>query len=99
MTSTAWLANVARGELIDGDALLQALESGEIGGAYLDAPPGEPLPADSRLWSLPNVIITPHSSALSDRREARAARLFLENVNRFLEGQELANIVDLTAGY
>jgi phosphoglycerate dehydrogenase-like enzyme len=99
MKKTAWLANIARGGLIDPDALVEALRDGSIGGAYLDATDPEPLPADSPLWKLPNVIISPHSSWASERLDQRAADLFLDNLERYRSGRPLRNVVDLEAGY
>lgn len=95
----AWVANVARGALIDQAALLGALRSGHLGGAYLDVTVPEPLPAESELWSLPNVILTPHSSWATDRFDAGAAGLFVQNLDRYRRGAPLQNVVDLEEGY
>ena len=95
----AWVANIARGGLIDAAALIASLKSGHLGGAYLDVTDPEPLPADSELWSLPNVILTPHSSWATDHQLERAAEIFRENFERYLRGETLNNIVDLEAGY
>jgi phosphoglycerate dehydrogenase-like enzyme len=75
------------------------VDRGLIGGAYLDLTDPEPLPGGSRLWHMPNVIITPHSSASSPRFQERAAELFLDNLARFRDGRALRNAVDLTVGY
>jgi len=95
----AWVANIARGGLIDAAALIASLKSGHLGGAYLDVTDPEPLPADSELWSLPNVILTPHSSWATEHQLERAAEIFRENFERYLRGETLNNIVDLEAGY
>lgn len=99
MKSTAWIVNIARGPLIDQPALVEALQEGRIAGAYLDVTDPEPPPDESPLWTLPNVILTPHSSWASRRSDERAAALFLENLERFAAGAELRNLVDLGAGY
>jgi phosphoglycerate dehydrogenase-like enzyme len=99
MKRTAWIVNIARGGLIDDDALLPALREGRVGGAILDAFSVEPLPADSEYWRLENVIVTPHISWKSSRFKPRAATLFLANLDRFRRGERLTNIVDLDAGY
>jgi phosphoglycerate dehydrogenase-like enzyme len=99
MKKTAWVANIARGGLIEHEALVEALRTGSIGGAYLDATDPEPLPPESPLWKLPNVIISPHSSWASTRLDQRAAELFLDNLERYRSGRPLRNLVDLEAGY
>ncbi|HEY2599625.1 MAG TPA: D-2-hydroxyacid dehydrogenase [Candidatus Dormibacteraeota bacterium] len=95
----AWIANIARGGLIDQNALIAALKSGHLGGAYLDVHDPEPLPSDSELWSLANVIITPHASWATDHLMERAAEIFVDNFNRYLRGEPLKNVVDIDAGY
>jgi len=95
----AWLINVARGGVVDEAALVHALREGPLGGACLDVFEVEPLPKDSPLWDLPNVIITPHTSGLSPQLYQRSADLFLENLRRYVAGQSLLNVVDKTAGY
>jgi phosphoglycerate dehydrogenase-like enzyme len=99
MKRTAWLVNIARGALVDHAALVRALREGRIGGAYLDATDPEPLPPESPLWTMPNVIISPHSSAASTRLTERMVGLFLDNLDRFLSERPLRNVVDLEAGY
>ena len=99
MKAGAWILNVTRGWIIDQEPLLEALRAGRIGGAYLDVTDPEPLPAESELWRLPNVIVTPHSSWASGRFNERAAELFLDNLDRYLAGAPLRNVVDLLAGY
>jgi phosphoglycerate dehydrogenase-like enzyme len=86
------LVNVARGEVVDEEALVAALRERRIAGAYLDVFAQEPLPADSPLWDLPNVILTPHSAGFSDGNEQRVARMFLDNLARWSRGEPLANI-------
>jgi phosphoglycerate dehydrogenase-like enzyme len=87
----ARLVNVARGELVDEPALVAALQSGRLSGAFLDVFAHEPLPPDSPLWSLPNVIATPHSAGISDGNAARVQRLFLDNLARWCAGEALHN--------
>jgi phosphoglycerate dehydrogenase-like enzyme len=99
MKPGAWILNVTRGWIVDQAALLEALQAGRIGGAYLDVTDPEPLPPDSDLWRLPNVIITPHASWASRRFGERSAELFLDNLARYEAGRPLRNIVDLQAGY
>ncbi len=100
MKSGAWLINVARGDMVDQDALIAALRKRRIGGAFLDVVQPEPLPADHPLWTAPNTI---HSMHLSGRSQTgmimRATTLFLENVHAFVDGRAMKNIVDLDAGY
>jgi phosphoglycerate dehydrogenase-like enzyme len=99
MKSSAILVNVARGKLVDEDALADALERGQLGAAGLDAFRVEPLPAGHRLWSLPNVLITPHSASFAGDYWTPVVDLFLENVARFRRGDPLINVVDKTRGY
>jgi phosphoglycerate dehydrogenase-like enzyme len=89
----AVIVNNARGELIDEAALIEALERGEIAGAALDVFETEPLPEASRLWSLPNVIVTPHSSGTSPGNFHRATEIFLDNLARYVRGEGLRNEV------
>lgn len=99
MRPTAWVLNIARGPIIDEAALVEALRAGTIGGAALDALTTEPLPKDSPLWSLENVIITPHSSNSSPRVRERSVALFRENLRRYKAKEPLLNVVDVDAGY
>jgi D-2-hydroxyacid dehydrogenase (NADP+) len=95
----AFLINVARGKIVDTDALLAALESGRLAGAGLDVTEPEPLPAGHPLWKRDDVVITPHvagDAALSDQREVE---LYRENLRRFAAGEPLLNPVDKKAGY
>ena len=88
----ARLINVARGEVVDEPALIGALSGGRLAGAYLDVFSHEPLPAGSPLWSLPNVIATPHSAGFSDGNAARVVDIFLDNLRRWQAGQPLRNV-------
>jgi phosphoglycerate dehydrogenase-like enzyme len=99
MKPGAWLINVARGRLVDERALARALSDGSLGGAVLDTFRDEPLPADSPLYELPNVIITPHTAWSSGRVLDRSVELFCENLRRFSRGEPLHNIVDPGIGY
>ena len=99
MKPGAWLINIARGCLVDEMALLAALEEGRIGGACLDVFEQEPLPPESPLWRLPNVIITPHNSGWTRQAMARATDMFFDNLRRYVAGEPLHNIVDQAAGY
>jgi phosphoglycerate dehydrogenase-like enzyme len=85
----AQLVNVSRGEIVDQPALIEALRAGRLAGAFLDVFAQEPLPADSPLWSLPNVIVTPHSAGISDGNAARVQRMFLDNLQRWRAGEPL----------
>jgi phosphoglycerate dehydrogenase-like enzyme len=92
MRPGAWFVNVGRGEIVDEAALVDALVDEHLGGAGLDVFASEPLPADSPLWMLPNVIITPHSSGSTDRTHDRAVDLFVENFRRHTDGDTLRNV-------
>jgi phosphoglycerate dehydrogenase-like enzyme len=92
----ARVINVARGEIVDESALIEALQSGHLAGAYLDVFETEPLPAESLLWALPNVIVTPHNSGASSGNDARVMALFAANLERWLSGQPLVNEVAAT---
>jgi D-2-hydroxyacid dehydrogenase (NADP+) len=99
MKRGAFLVNIARGALVDDDALIMALKSGHLGGAALDVFTDEPLPPASPYWDLPNVLVTPHTSgAMANHWESLIA-LFLDNLRRFETGQPLLNLVDKQAGY
>ena len=89
----AILVNIARGALVDEEALASALRSGHLGGAALDVARVEPLPADSPLWDLPNVLITAHSASTVERENERLTDLFVENLRRFRAGEPLINEV------
>jgi phosphoglycerate dehydrogenase-like enzyme len=89
----AQLINVARGEVVVEQALIAALQSGHLGGAFLDVFEVEPLPADSPLWSLPGVMVTPHSAGPAAGNAARTAAIFMNNLRRWLQGEPLHNQV------
>jgi len=99
MKHGASLINVARGSLLDEAALIRALESGALGGAALDVANTEPLPAESPLWKAPNLMITPHTSGVSDRLWNRQAALLMELLERWFEGRDMFNRVDFERGY
>lgn len=99
MKPGAVLINLSRGSLVDEDALLRALQSGHLRGAALDVFAVEPLPEASLLWSLPNVVVCPHVSAVTPHFWRREADLILQNLARFLGGRSLLNVVDVEAGY
>ena len=99
MKKDAILINVSRGKLVDESALVEALSSNMIGGAGLDVFDQEPLDPASPLWSLPNVIITPHTSGFRPDHWDAATDLFAENLRRFDAGEPLLNVVDKDAGY
>ena len=95
----ACLINVGRGPLVDEAALALALHERKIGGAALDVFPKEPLAADSPLWDVPNLLITPHTAALTDKLWERHYTLFSENLRRYLDGKQLLAVVDKGKGY
>ena len=99
MKRHALLINVTRGKIVDGPSLLQALEAGLIGGAGLDVTPEEPLPEDSPLWDMKNVIITPHVAGGSPLRMDRTVDLFCENLKRLIAGEPLMSVIDKQKGY
>ena len=93
MKSSARLVNVGRGGLVDETALIEALARGGIAGAGLDVFAVEPLPSDSPLWDMPNVIITPHNSGSTMLANHRAAEIFIDNLDRFVRNEALRNEV------
>ena len=100
MKLSAWLVNMARGSMVDQDALVEALEKRRIAGAFLDTVTPEPLPPEHPLWSAPNAIFSMHLSGRSQSRMfLRGAKLFGENLAAFLAGRPMRNVVDLDAGY
>lgn len=99
MKPDAFLVNIGRGELIDQEALIKALKNKWIAGAGLDVMTPEPLPEDNPLWDLPNVMITQHSSGVSNENGQRRMKIFLENLKRYLNNEKLLNIVDFGEGY
>jgi phosphoglycerate dehydrogenase-like enzyme len=86
--------NVGRGGVVDEPALIDALRERRIAGAVLDVFATEPLPEDSPLWTLPNVLVTPHAAALSARENERIVQLFVDNLRRYLDGRPLRNVVE-----
>jgi phosphoglycerate dehydrogenase-like enzyme len=99
MKPSAYLFNVARGTLVDEAALIAALRARSIAGAALDVTAEEPLPPENPLWKLDNVFITPHISAATENLWQRQEELLLENLERWFDGRELLNQVDLQRGY
>jgi phosphoglycerate dehydrogenase-like enzyme len=99
MKQSAYLINVARGTLVDNNALLDALRSGRIGGAAADVFDPEPLPPESPLWTQPNMLITPHTAASTALLWRRHADLLEDNISRYLDGRPLRNLVDKSLGY
>jgi phosphoglycerate dehydrogenase-like enzyme len=95
----AFLVNIARGKLIDDEAVIEALRDGRLGGAALDVFSQEPLDASSPYWDMPNVIVTPHSSGALHDYWTPLVALFSENLRRFERGEPLLNVVDKIAGY
>lgn len=94
MKRGAVLVNVGRGAVIDEQGLVQALRQKKLSGAALDVFATEPLPAESPLWDLPNVLISPHTAALSMRENERIVQLFIKNLQRYMRGEPLLNRVD-----
>jgi len=99
MKPGAVLINIGRGPLVDEVALVEALRSGHLGGAALDVFAKEPLPTDSPLWDMPNVLVTPHSMSTALDENARMVDLFCDNLRRYLAGQALRNVFDRARGY
>jgi phosphoglycerate dehydrogenase-like enzyme len=99
MKPTAYIVNIGRGDTIDEGALVRALQDGRIAGAGLDVFTEEPLPVDSPLWNLDNVIVTPHYSGQTPRYDERAWEIFLDNLRRYEAGEPLRNVVDKRLGY
>ncbi len=99
MKRSAFLINIARGEVCDEVALLSALQGRHIAGAALDVFGQEPLPSESPFWQLPNVFVSPHISGLTPQYDERAAAIFKENLRRYLTGATLYNVVDRQRGY
>ncbi len=99
MRPSAYLYNIGRGALINQEALIAALRGGALAGAGLDVTTPEPLPPDSPLWEMPNVLVTGHSAARTNRYWERGIELLVENVRHFLAGEPLRDTVDTKAGY
>jgi phosphoglycerate dehydrogenase-like enzyme len=99
MKPDAYLIVVSRGGIVDEDALATAMQAGHLAGAGIDVAEREPLPVDSPLWDLPNVIITPHLAGSSYQKERRCVEVLRENLLRYGRGEPLINLVDKRAGY
>lgn len=99
MKSTAWLLNFGRGHLIKDDDLIAAVTSKRIAGALLDVFRQEPLPSDHPFWKTDGIIVLPHIGGPHPQRDKFVARLFVDNLRRFLDGAPLKEVVDRTAGY
>ena len=99
MKRTGYLVNASRGSIVKEDELVEALKEGWIAGAALDTFSTEPLPEDSPLWNMQNVIITPHVAGLTPLYMERLTHLFCENLRRFMNDEPLINIVDKSRGY
>jgi phosphoglycerate dehydrogenase-like enzyme len=99
MKSTAVIINIGRGPVIDEASLIRALESGRIRGAALDVFNTEPLPSNHPFWRMPNVLLSPHTADRVSGFLEPAFECFRENLNRFINGQQLLNVVDKSAGY
>jgi glyoxylate/hydroxypyruvate reductase A len=95
----AIIVNVARGALVDDAALVDALESGQVGGAALDVFRDEPLSPDSPFWTMPNVFVCAHPAGTSDRENERITDIFCENLHRYLGGEPLLNVLDAARMY
>lgn len=90
----AVLVNIARGAVVDEPALIEVLQSGKLRGAGLDVFADEPLPAESPLWDMPNVIISPHSASTADTENQKIVALFCDNLQRYLAGEPMLNVLD-----
>jgi len=99
MRAGAYFFNLSRGGVVDEPALVEALRSGHLAGAGLDVFAAEPLPQDSPLWEMPNVIVTPHVAAASPQTGQRTEDVFVRNLGRFVKGQPLLNVVDVKRGF
>ncbi len=99
MKKDAYFINIGRGKSVVTDDLIEALQSGHLGGAALDVMDPEPLPQNHPLWTTPNVILTPHISSGSDAKMNRFWLLVRENLRRYVNGEKMLNVVDLKKGY
>ncbi|MBZ4662904.1 MAG: D-isomer specific 2-hydroxyacid dehydrogenase [Caloramator sp.] len=99
MKDGVYIVNIARGSVINTDALIEAVKKGKIKKAALDVFEEEPLTVESPLWDMENIIITPHNSWVSEMRNERRYNIIYENMKRYAEGRELLNTVDIIKGY
>lgn len=99
MKPTSYFINIGRGQVVNQDDLIEALQTQSIAGAGLDVTDPEPLPSDSPLWQMSNVIITPHNSGWSNDSNQRRWLLLRENIRRFAAGEPLLNVVNKQVGY
>jgi phosphoglycerate dehydrogenase-like enzyme len=99
MKPNAYLINVTRGPIVDLDAVVKALREGKIAGAGLDVTPLEPLPADNPLWSMPNVMITPHTAGASQFRARRNVKRFIANLRHYRAGEDFEGEIDKQKGF
>jgi phosphoglycerate dehydrogenase-like enzyme len=99
MKSEAWLLNFGRGHLIKDDDLISAVTAGKIAGAVLDVFRQEPLPKEHGFWTTPGILVLPHIGGPHPERDSIVARLFVDNLGRFMNGQPLKEVVDRVAGY
>jgi phosphoglycerate dehydrogenase-like enzyme len=99
MKPSSYFINVSRGKVVDEDALIEALQADRLAGAGLDVTYVEPCPPDSRLWDLPNVILTAHSAGSSQHVRPRALQVFIDNLHRYVKGEPLEKVVDKQKGY
>jgi phosphoglycerate dehydrogenase-like enzyme len=99
MSPNTWVVNVGRGAIIDEGALIQELQDRRLGGAVLDVVQTEPLPADSPLWTMPNVIVSPHMSGDVRGWQDALVEVFENNLRAWVQGEPLVNVVDKQAGY
>ena len=99
MKPTAYLVNIGRGDTMDEEALIRALQEGWIAGAGLDVFASEPLSPHSPLWEMENVIVSPHYAGQTNRYDERAVAIFLDNLARYMGGEPLINVVDKRLGY
>ncbi len=95
----ALIINLARGQVVDQPAMVAALQSGKLRGAALDVFAVEPLPEGDPLWTMPNVIISPHSASTADTENAKITALFIDNLQRYLRGDALRNVLDVARLY
>jgi len=94
MKRGAVLINIGRGQLVDEPAMIRALQDGHLAGAALDVFAAEPPPPDSPIWDMPNVIISPHSASTVTQENARITDIFCDNLQRYMSGKPLRNVLD-----